>query len=97
MIKLGVTPEVEAKVVIHITQFLDMLELKTVVIDQLLRHLRHLVIYHLLSALFSPSSSVDHTPFQSSINLRTRPCIPYQSHRVLNDNSMISDNLEYVQ
>ena len=31
------------------------------------------------------SSGTDHTPFQLPINLRTRPCISYQFHGVLNN------------
>jgi len=32
------------------------------------------------------SSSADHTPFQSPINLRTKPYISHQPYRVLNNN-----------
>ena len=35
--------------------------------------------------------------FQSSINLRTKPCIPHQSHGVPKDNPTVPNNLEYVQ
>ena len=45
------------------------------------------VIYHLTSVLFSLSSGVDYTPFQLPINLRTKPCIPYQFYEVPNNNS----------
>ena len=43
-------------------------------------------IYHPTSAPFPPSSGMDHTLFQSSINQRTKPFIPHQSHEVLNNN-----------
>ena len=55
------------------------------------------VTYHLTSAPFPLSSGVDHTPFQSFINPRTKPFIPRQSHGVLNDNPIVPNNPEYVQ
>ena len=51
------------------------------------------ITYHPTSALFPLSSGVDHTPFQSSINPRTRPYIPHQFHGVPNDNSLLKYEL----
>ena len=56
------------------------------------RSLEVVVTYYLTSAPFPLSSGVDHTPFQSFINPRTK-----QSHGVLNDNPMVPNNPEYVQ
>ena len=46
----------------------------------------YIVTYHSTSTPFPFSSGADYTLFQSPINLRTKPFIPHQSHRVLNNN-----------